>query len=688
MARKSLYILFLFVLLTFAGGNQAQAAAPEAVVAPGSGISPAAYLRPDGSLGLVNGVQGNFNLAGYNVTLDPVRGPLLSKNKAANPLYILSNIWKNIAKGANFPVLAVATDSKNNIYVGGSFSFVKDKNGASVPGTYKVAKRNGYSWSALGQGPIGSVLALAVDSKDNVYVGGDFLKVRDKNFIDIPNTRRIAKWNGSKWSAVGRGVNGKVNVIAIDGNDKVYVGGWFTAAKNSGGSNVAFTTQIAKWNGTSWSALGRGASANVRAIHIKNNNEIYVGGAFINVYKSAGGSEEVRYIAKWTKNTNTWSRLGCGGDGVVESIDSDGSGNIYVGGTFTHMFGNCSTYPVISFTSRIAMWNGSWSAMGRGAPAAVYAVRVNDYGTVLIGGAFDNVFDNGGLGVSNTKRLARWTGTWSAVGRGATGQLNGGIPSNVSALAFNDRGDMIVGGNFANVIDSGGSPVPNTPGIAIWDFPTGIFTDGFESGNLGAWSNNVNKTGEISVEALCKLCVQKAGALLDTYSLKVKLLNNQPHYVVDATPAGVSDYYARFYIKVAGLNMANLNKFRVFEGRKGSKAPFYLEIRKKGTGFQIRGAALKDGGGFAFTNWTKLPKSKTPVSVDWRPASSNGADNGYIKLFINGKVKVKKLGLDNDTLEIFNVRLGITKSIKPAYTMSGFFLLDHFDSDWSYHIGK
>ena len=66
------------------------------------------------------------------------------------------------------------------------------------------------------------------------------------------------------WSALGSGVGGSekspdggtVNTLAVSGSN-VYVGGHFLRATNSGGGAVR-VNHIAKWDGTSWSALGLG----------------------------------------------------------------------------------------------------------------------------------------------------------------------------------------------------------------------------------------------------------------------------------------------------------------------------------------------------------------------------------------------------------------------------------------------
>ena len=124
-------------------------------------------------------------------------------------------------------------------------------------------------------GLLGGVNTVAV-SGTNVYVGGSFTKAGSVNATNI------ARWNGTSWSALGNGVNDRVYAIAVQGN-QVFAGGKFTQA---GSVNVNF---IAKWDGSSWSALGTGANNGVGgyvytlAARTDGPAGVYVGGAFISV---------------------------------------------------------------------------------------------------------------------------------------------------------------------------------------------------------------------------------------------------------------------------------------------------------------------------------------------------------------------------------------------------------------------
>ena len=213
-----------------------------------------------------------------------------------------------------------------------------------------------------------------------------------------------------------------------------------------------------------------------------------------------------------------------------------------------------------------------------------------------------------------------------------------------------------------------------------------IFTDGFESGDRSAWSSSVGATAfdnDFSAAAVCKLCVNKLGSLVDQYSLVVQVPDKLPHYVVDTTPSLQTTFNTRFQIKVKALSMAHLNKIRVFQARKGTKQVFFVEIRKNGTSFQIRTTARKNDGTYTSTGWFLLPKKSSTIEINW----AAGAGTGSINLYINGILKENKTGISNDTLSVETIHLGTTKPLNPAYVITGSYKLDAFASDASSKIG-
>ncbi|MHC1726203.1 MAG: hypothetical protein AB9866_09385 [Syntrophobacteraceae bacterium] len=295
------------------------------------------------------------------------------------------------------------------------------------------------SFSPLGMG--GYVNALAVDGNGNLYAGGWFTSA---NGVPANN---IAKWNGSTWSALGSGIemsgygSAAVYALALDASGNLYAGGIFASAGGVAANNIA------KWNGNEWSALGSGMNDAVWTLILDAHGNLHAGGRF-----TTASGVAANYIAKW--NGSAWSALGSG-MGVNENeffgvyaLAVDATGNIYAGGRFTTAGGSPARY--------VAKWNGSaWSALGSGIGSdlnvpAVFTLALDSWGNLYAGGHFSVAGD---VPASN---IAFWNGNnWSALGPGTS--------SIVCALTTDKKGNLYAGGVFA---EAGGVITNN---VARWN---------------------------------------------------------------------------------------------------------------------------------------------------------------------------------------------------------------------------
>ncbi|MCB0720635.1 MAG: hypothetical protein KDD65_19475, partial [Bacteroidetes bacterium] len=69
---------------------------------------------------------------------------------------------------------------------------------------------------------------MVESSRDYLVVGGYFTELGD-----VP-TKAVARWDGDEWDAIGHGVDGTVNAIAIVG-DSIFVAGDISAALQANG---------------------------------------------------------------------------------------------------------------------------------------------------------------------------------------------------------------------------------------------------------------------------------------------------------------------------------------------------------------------------------------------------------------------------------------------------------------------
>jgi hypothetical protein len=352
-------------------------------------------------------------------TLGLAQMPFLAQPAlAATPSAFSDANW--VALGQDLDVFALAVDTNGNVYVGSAVVTGRDSKG--------VAKWDGSHWSALGSG-VGTggsqVHALAFDAKGNLYAGGQFGEAGGAR------ANCIAKWDGSAWSALGAGIGPApgawVNALACDTNGNLYAGGDFGTA---GGVNIQ---AIAKWDGKTWSALGSGIAGTVYALACDAKGNLYAGG---DLY--FGGVDNGPNLAKW--DGSAWSSLGSltinhyAINGLptpwVRALAVDGSGNLYAGGWFE------SAGSI--FATNIAKWNGStWAALGPGIDLQVWALAVDSSGNLYAGGDFTSA------GGASAHSVARWDGSgWSALGSGVAGFAW------VSAMAPDGLGNLYVGGTF------------------------------------------------------------------------------------------------------------------------------------------------------------------------------------------------------------------------------------------------
>ncbi len=276
--------------------------------------------------------------------------------------------------------------------------------------------------SAGGNGLSDTVFELEVvdlGTGPALYAGGYF------NNAGGVAAEQVARWDGTSWSPLGSGLDGTFMsdtdcVRAFQAYDDgsgpaLYAGGVFHKAGSVPASNIA------RWNGSSWSALGSGASYGsfdsgaVHALAVFDDGTgraLYAAGSF-----SVAGGLDANAIAKW--NGVSWSTLGAGvgndihgysGQVFALAVHDDGSGPaLFAGGTFRSAGGVSA--------GLVAKWDGAaWHALGGGLAGTATYVDVSEF-TVFDDGSGPKLYAGGRFQVSGAPTpIARWDGsTWTAV---------------------------------------------------------------------------------------------------------------------------------------------------------------------------------------------------------------------------------------------------------------------------------
>jgi len=277
----------------------------------------------------------------------------------------------------------------------GVLSLMTAANGDVVAGgeSWGVAKYNGVAWTLLANAVIGKVRSLAQLPDGSVVAGGRF------TWIGGLLTSNIARWDGAAWRAMGAGSTATVRALAVRDGRVIA-----TTSMSSAPGGFAF--QLGSWSpaegwrlvatplvGPSGDALGDDSGAYVLKMV---NEQLFVGGSFDGAGES--GSRRAAFLSG-----DDWVEYGPGFNGTITEFLSHDDGLI-AAGAFTRAPGSVPA-------RHIAAWNGaSWRGLGDGLNGPVEDV-VPYNGGLLASGSFSM------SGSTQTGPVAVWNGeSWQPFG--------------------------------------------------------------------------------------------------------------------------------------------------------------------------------------------------------------------------------------------------------------------------------
>ena len=219
------------------------------------------------------------------------------------------------------------------------------------------------------------------------------------------------------------------------------------------------------------------------------------------------------------------------------------------------------------------------------------------------------------------------------------------------------------------------TPTPTSASTAMPDL---IFANGFESGDLSAWSSSTTDAGDLSASSVA--------ALIGGQGMQAVIDDNNSIYVNDDSPNTETRYRARLYFDPNSIRMANNDAHYLMYGYTGpSTIVMRLELRYNKGNYQLRAALRNDGGGWNNSSWFTMTDVSHFVEIDWRASTSVGANNGGLTLWIDNTQRANLTGVDNDTRRIDRVQLGAVFGVDIG--TRGTYYFDAFESRRQAYIG-
>jgi RHS repeat-associated protein len=205
-----------------------------------------------------------------------------------------------------------------------------------------------------------------------------------------------------------------------------------------------------------------------------------------------------------------------------------------------------------------------------------------------------------------------------------------------------------------------------------------IFSDGFESGNLSAWSYNTNDGGDLSATT--------GSALAGTYGMAALLDDNASIYVEDWKPYDDTQHRQRFYFDPNTITMANNDAHYIFQAlNRDATVVERIEFRRYSSTYQVRAEAVNDGSTWSSTSWVTISDAPHYLEANWKAATASGANNGILTFWVDGVQQGSFTTIDNDTRKVDQVRLGAVSGVDTGSRGTEFF--DAYESRRTTYIG-
>lgn len=469
-------------------------------------------LQPDGKIL----VAGSFTTIKGPTDTEPVRRAYILRLNTNGTLDTAFDPSPN----SSVAVMTLQADGK--ILVGGDFlAFTPSASTNSLAESFlrfSVARLNADGTVDKGYDPSlsGQVVAIVVQSDGKAVMGGLFTSLQPKDITgrtEATKRFRIARFNtdGTLDLTYDPKADSPVIALAIQSNDKVIVGGSFTAFQPNGSADSTLRRYVARLNtdGTVDPTfnldLNDRPGNRVDSLKIQPNGKIFLGGSFISLQPVGSASRVPRkYLARINANGTLDEsfdvRAGGATGAQVNAFAVQRDARIIATGSFADLGGAKS--------SNIARFNPE------GPPDPTFSGALTTDGTVNA----VTIRPNGALVRSQVNGFT-WldqSGTQrSAFNPGATSPITGDI----YAFAREADGSVIVGGSFTNptnplslnlarfrangALDTSFNPSPNASvtGVAVQADGKIIITGAFTALNGVARNRMARLNRDGSVDA-------------------------------------------------------------------------------------------------------------------------------------------------------------------------------------------
>jgi uncharacterized delta-60 repeat protein len=404
-------------------------------------------VQPDGAVVVAGGFT-TLAPGAATASVTPVTRNYIARVNADGTLDSTFNPNSNKAVS----VITLQPDGK--ILIGGNFDTLQPNGAATATTTPDFARLNSdgsLDTSFDEPDPNGQVYAITVQPDGRILIGGNFFSLQPPSTPNTESGEQIVRLNPDgtldEPFIVNLGVNGNVNAIIVQPDNQVVAAGNFNQINAPGSPTLCGNIARFDANGLEDVTFDPASTNNILAVAGQpSTGDLIIGGSFTNV-----GGVTAQFLARITPDGLLDPNFNPHVNGTVNLIVIQPDNKILIAGDFN------TVGPNGTYRNGLARLNADGTLDGVFNPnpnvnGSIVAMYVQSNGQIVLGGSFTDLQPNGASNETQRDYIARVN---------ADGSLDASFDpeanSEVSCIAQQANGQLIVGGQFTAFQPGGGS---------------------------------------------------------------------------------------------------------------------------------------------------------------------------------------------------------------------------------------
>ena len=324
-------------------------------------------------------------------------------------------------------------------------------NYSTPPFTIYPGTQGGESGNANGNG--GTVYAVAEQPDGKTIIAGSFVSYNSSPYNHIARLLNSGYADTSFLTNNnnGGGANGLISSVVLQPDGRILIGGNFTSFNGYNRHHIARLNSNGSVDTTFNPGQGVDSpNAMVWSMALQPNGQVVIAG----VFSSVNGTN-INSVARLNADGSLDASFnpGVGPNGVVYAVAVDTFGQVVIGGDFDSLSGaNSGGVARLnldgSLDSTFALGVGTYNPE-TGSTDPVHALAIQPDGQILVGGSFSYVDLNIYNGLVRLNGADGTVDTSFNPGTGTYNQLTG-VSDTVYAITLQPDGNILIGGNFSS----------------------------------------------------------------------------------------------------------------------------------------------------------------------------------------------------------------------------------------------